>query len=279
MARGYIDRPDLTAERFLADPFFEAGARMYRTGDLARWRSDGSIEFLGRNDDQVKIRGYRIELGEIEARLALHTGIQESLVIAREETSGEKRLVAYLVPRQDCQVDVGALRRELQAALPDYMIPTAFVTLDRLPLTANGKVDRCALPAPDPAAAVDGPTHEPPQGDLEEALAAIWAQLLSVERVGRNDDFFAVGGHSLLATQMILRVRDSLFTGVSMKDVFNHPTLKRFAERLEELRTEQLLARLAAGGGAAESLLERLSGMSESEARECIRQLNTGVSP
>lgn len=279
VARGYIDRPDLTAERFLTDPFFEAGARMYRTGDLARWRSDGSIEFLGRDDEQVKIRGYRIELGEIEARLALQAGIRESLVIAREETSGERRLVAYLVPRQDCQVDVGALRRELQAALPDYMIPTAFVTLDRLPLTANGKVDRRALPAPDPAAAVDRPTHEPPQGDLEEALAAIWAQLLSVERVGRDDDFFALGGHSLLATQMILRVRDSLFTGATMKDVFDHPALRRFAERLEELRSEQLLARLTAGGEAVESLLERLSGMSESEARECIRQLNTGVSP
>ncbi|MGH8294724.1 MAG: amino acid adenylation domain-containing protein [Steroidobacteraceae bacterium] len=278
VARGYLNCPDLTCERFVTDPFFEGGASMYRTGDLARWRPDGSIEFLGRNDDQVKIRGYRIELGEIESRLALHAGLRESLVIAREQASGETRIVAYLVPREGHQVNVERLRRELRAALPEYMVPASFVTLDRLPLTPNGKVDRHALPAPESAADC-GLSHEPPEGGVEETLAAIWEQLLPVERVGRDDDFFELGGHSLLATQMILRVRDSLVTSISMKDIFNYPTLRRFAERLEELRSEQLLVRLAASGQNIDSLLERWSAMSESEARECIRQLNTGLSP
>jgi acyl-coenzyme A synthetase/AMP-(fatty) acid ligase len=278
VARGYANRPDLTAERFLSDPFANDGSRMYRTGDMARWRPDGTIEFLGRNDDQVKIRGYRIELGEIEARLALHAGLRQSLVLAREDDSGEKRLVAYLVAREGEQVDVGELRRELRGVLPEYMVPTAFVVLERLPLTTSGKVDRRALPAPRLGTPI-GNAYEPPQGEVEETLAAIWGKLLGIERVGRNDGFFELGGHSLLATQMILRVRDSLFAGASMKDVFNHPTLRQFAERLDELRSEQLLVGLTASGEEVESLLGRLSAMSESEARECIRKLNTGVIP
>lgn len=278
VARGYLDRPELTAERFLADPFSsDARARMYRTGDLARWRADGSIEFLGRNDDQVKIRGFRIELGEIEAQLARCEAVREAVVLAREDTPGEKRLVAYVIPREQSTVAVVEVREALRTVLPEYMMPAAFVVLEKLPLTANGKVDRRALPKPDTEAKADSP-YEPPAGEIEEAVAGIWRQLLPVEHVGRNDHFFELGGHSLLATQMVLRVRDALLIGVSMRDVFDHPTLRRFAARLDDLRREELLVQLAAGGQAVESLLERLASLPETEARECLLKFNTGVS-
>ena len=217
VARGYLNQPELTAERFVPDPFAgEAGARMYRTGDLGRWLSDGNIEFLGRNDFQVKIRGFRIELGEIEARLAEHPGVREAVVIAREDTAGDKRLVAYYTPAPALPLDTGVsqpdtlaaeqLRSHLSARLPDYMVPAAYVRLESFPLTPNGKLDRKVLPAPE-ADAYSSRGYKAPQGEIETTLAAIWAEVLELERVGRHDNFFQLGGHSLLAITLIERMR------------------------------------------------------------------------
>ena len=205
VARGYLNRPELTAERFLRDPFRdEPQARMYKTGDRGRWLPDGTIEYLGRNDFQVKIRGFRIELGEIEAKLRACDGVREAAVIAREDAPGDKRLVAYVVAEEDLQTS--ELRTALSAQLPEYMVPSAFVPLEALPLTANGKLDRQALPAPE-ATALNVREYEAPQGEIEEALAALWQELLQVERVGRRDQFFELGGHSLLVVAMVERLR------------------------------------------------------------------------
>jgi amino acid adenylation domain-containing protein len=225
---GYLNRPELTAERFVADPFAGAAdARMYRTGDLGRWLPDGTIEFLGRNDFQVKIRGFRIELGEIEARLGAHSGIREAVVVAREDSAGDKRLVAYYVGEGEDAVDAEALRAHVAAALPDYMVPSAYVRLDALPLTPNGKLDRKGLPAPEGAAYVRR-GHEAPAGVAEEALAGIWAELLGVDRVGRHDNFFELGGHSLLAVTLIERMRQQDLQ-VDVRAVFAAPTLAGLA--------------------------------------------------
>ncbi|HEX3398966.1 MAG TPA: amino acid adenylation domain-containing protein, partial [Acetobacteraceae bacterium] len=230
VARGYLNRPDLTAERFLADPF--AGApdgRMYRTGDLGRWLPDGTIEFLGRNDFQVKIRGFRIELGEIEARLAEHAQVREAVVVACEDSPGDKRLVAYYVGAGDGEDGTGAetLRAHMAAVLPDYMVPSAYVRLEALPLTPNGKLDRKALPAPE-GAAYARRGYEPPVGATEETLAQIWAGLLELERVGRHDNFFELGGHSLLAVMLIERMRQRGLQ-VDVRAVFAAPTLAGLA--------------------------------------------------
>ncbi len=233
VARGYLNRPALTAERFVRDPFTaEAGARMYRTGDLGRWLADGNIEFLGRNDFQVKIRGFRIELGEIEARLSKHEGVREAVVLAREDTPGDRRLVAYYTspPATDPEQEaVGAeqLRLHLAAALPQYMVPAAYVRLESLPLTANGKLDRKALPAPEGDAYVVR-QYEAPQGPIEELLAGIWAEVLKLERVGRHDNFFELGGHSLMAVTLVERLaRAGLKADV--RALFAAPTLAELA--------------------------------------------------
>jgi hypothetical protein len=202
VGEGYLGEPERTEEVFVRDPF--AGGRMYRTGDVGRWRADGNIEFVGRNDEQVKLRGFRIEPGEIAARLSEHEGVKEAVVLARGD-GGETRLVAYVVPGE-AKPQWDELREHLKQRLPEYMVPSAWVELEALPLTANGKVDRKALPEP------DGEAHarrgyEAPQGEVETALAAIWSELLGVERVGRNDNFFELGGHSLLAVQLIERMK------------------------------------------------------------------------
>ncbi|WP_395608028.1 amino acid adenylation domain-containing protein [Pseudomonas sp. B22129] len=227
VARGYLNRPELTAERFLHDPF--NGGRMYRTGDLARWLPDGTLEYLGRNDDQVKIRGMRIELGEIETRLNGLPGIQETVVLVREE-----RLVAYFTehPQLDA-LTVGDIRAHLVAHLPDYMVPVAYVKLDTLPLTANGKLDRKALPAPDMAALFTR-EYETPQGEIESLLAQIWADVLQVERIGRQDHFFELGGHSLLAMRMVSQVRQRLGVELSLGDLFANPVLAEVAQVLAQ---------------------------------------------
>ncbi|MCG1019858.1 non-ribosomal peptide synthetase, partial [Mycetohabitans sp. B4] len=200
VAQGYLNRPELTAECFVRDPFSdEADARMYKTGDLARYLPDGNLEFVGRNDEQVKIRGFRIEPGEIEACLVQHAQVRDAVVLVRGE-GVEKRLVAYVVAEADEQL-VSELRTHVAARLPEYMVPAALVRLDALPLTANGKLDRRALPEPD-AGALAHQAYEAPQGELETTLAQIWAELLEVERVGRHDSFFALGGHSLLAVRL-----------------------------------------------------------------------------
>ena len=234
VARGYLNRPELTAERFVADPFAEApDARMYKTGDLGRYLPDGTIEFLGRNDFQVKIRGFRIELGEIEARLAQHPAVREAVVLARED-GGDKRLVAYYTVAPDAEAaGAEALRRHLSATLPDYMVPAAYVRLDALPLTANGKLDRKALPAPDGAAyAARG--YEAPAGEIETRLARIWAEALGLERVGRHDNFFELGGHSLLAVRVISRLRQALGVEVALAELFARPVLAEFAKAVRE---------------------------------------------
>jgi len=196
VALGYLNRPELTAERFLRDPFStDPAARMYKSGDLGRWRADGTLEYLGRNDRQVKIRGYRIELEEIEAALATHPDVQQAVVLAREDEPGEKRLVAYVVPPTSAS-DVPTaerLRAHLQARLPEYMVPAAYVLLEKLPLTVNGKLNRRALLAPQQCAYANR-QYQAPQGELEQILAGIWQELLAVERVGRQDNFFELGG-------------------------------------------------------------------------------------
>ncbi|MBB5866512.1 non-ribosomal peptide synthetase, partial [Xanthomonas sp. 3058] len=238
LAQGYLYRPDLTAERFVPDPFAQQpGERMYKTGDLARWLADGSLDFLGRNDAQVKIRGFRIEPGEIEAALRSCDGVHEAVVVARDDT-GDKRLVAYLVGDTSA-VDPAALRTQLAARLPDHMLPAAYVQLDALPLTPNGKLDRAALPAPD-GQALDLQTYVAPQGDLEQLLATLWSELLGVEQVGRNDDFFALGGHSLLAVQLISRLRERLGVELALADIFTHPRVAALATVLANATPQTL---------------------------------------
>ncbi|SCX72481.1 amino acid adenylation domain-containing protein, partial [Pseudomonas sp. NFACC32-1] len=228
VARGYLNRPELNETRFLPDPFDDdANARMYRTGDLGRWLSNGELQYLGRNDEQVKIRGFRIELGEIEARLAACQGVREAVVIAREDEPGDKRLVAYVLSRDGVALSAAQLRGELLGSLADYMVPSAFVMLDAFPLTTNGKLDRKALPAPD-SQAYARRSYEAPVGQVETTLAALWAELLGVEQVGRHDRFFELGGHSLLAVKLIERMRQ-LDLDPDVRVLFGQPTLATLA--------------------------------------------------
>nr|WP_163500586.1 non-ribosomal peptide synthetase [Halomonas socia] len=228
LARGYLHRPDLSAERFIADPFTE-GERLYRTGDLVRWREDGQLEYLGRLDHQVKIRGLRIELGEIEAELLSQPEIREAVVVAQEGPNGSK-LVAYVVPQADTELDTAVLREALGQKLPDYMVPGVVVTLEALPLNANGKVDRKALPEPELAS---GSQYAPPQGEVEEALADIWSEILGVKQVGRHDNFFELGGHSLLALKVLEQMRHRGLTA-EVRTLFQCPELAAFAQALTQ---------------------------------------------
>jgi amino acid adenylation domain-containing protein len=236
VADGYLNRPELTAERFLPDPFSnDAHARLYRTGDLGRWRADGAVEFLGRTDFQVKIRGYRIELGEIDARLMECEDVRDAVVIARADGSGEKQLVAYFVSRRQNDESMEAVRTHLKAVLPQYMVPSALVRLQQLPLTPTGKVDRRALPAPD-LASYASQQYEPPRGEVEETVAAIWQELLGVARVGRQDNFFELGGHSLQGMKLIGRVAEKLRVRLLATAVFRHPTVRELAVAIEAQR-------------------------------------------
>ncbi|WP_144423697.1 non-ribosomal peptide synthetase, partial [Xanthomonas graminis] len=231
LARGYLDRPDLTAERFVPDPFAEQpGQRMYRSGDLACWRADGTLDFLGRNDDQVKLRGFRIELGEIAAALRACNGVHDAAVLLREDTPGQPRLVAYLLTERPDQADPLALRDTLATRLPEVMLPAAYVRLDALPLTANGKLDRRALPAPG-ADARATQAYAAPEGERETLLAALWSDLLEIDRVGRQDSFFALGGDSLLAILLIERLQQSGWQ-LDIGDLFKTPVLATLADAL-----------------------------------------------
>ena len=232
VARGYLNRQELTADRFVVDPFAKrAEAQMYKTGDLGRHLPDGNIEFVGRNDFQVKIRGFRIELGEIEARLAEHPEVREAVVLAREDSPGEKRLVAYFTAAED--IPAGTLRAHLERALPEYMVPAAYVRLGALPLTPNGKLDRRALPAPgDHAFGVRA--YEAPEGPIETAIAAIWAEFLHLERVGRRDDFFNLGGHSLMALRVIGEINTALKARLHVPAFFQNPSIERLAKVVEQ---------------------------------------------
>ncbi|WP_192250091.1 non-ribosomal peptide synthetase, partial [Mesorhizobium caraganae] len=239
VARGYLNRAELTAERFIASPFVD-GDRLYKTGDLARYLPDGNLEFLGRNDDQVKIRGFRIEPGEIAARLCEHAWVREAVVVARQDRAGDKHLVAYVVCGPEAGADdedgsglAGGLRAHLGARLPDYMVPSAFVRLSALPLTPNGKLDRKGLPAPE-GDAYARRTYEAPQGGIETMLADIWTELLGVERVGRHDNFFELGGHSLLAVQLLSRLSQVVGVELPLTTLFANPVLSDLAAHLVE---------------------------------------------
>ncbi|NHZ80289.1 amino acid adenylation domain-containing protein, partial [Massilia sp. CCM 8695] len=236
LARGYHGRPDLSGERFVADPFGAPGARMYRTGDLARWKPDGVIDYLGRIDHQVKIRGFRIELAEIEACLLSHPAVREALILVREDRPGDKRLVAYLTAQGDAPAG-DTLRRHIAAQLPDYMVPSAFVPLAAMPMSPNGKLDRKALPAP-----VHGADSEQaaPRNATESALARIWCEVLGVEQAGIHDNFFMLGGHSLLATRLVSRIRSELQCELPVRALFEAPTIAQLAERVQPASADEL---------------------------------------
>ena len=248
LAKGYLNQPELTAERFIAHPFrTEPGARLYKTGDLARYLPDGQLAFLGRVDHQIKIRGYRIEPGEIVAALNAYPGVLDSLVIASEREdavipdsgtgSDSKRLVAYVVPTDGSETELSArsLRETMMRYLPDYMIPSAFVVLDKLPMTPNGKVDRAALPPPNESNMLPDEVFVMPSTPMEERLVGIVAALLGVERVGVEDNFFMLGGHSLLGTQLITRVAETFGVNVSLHTLFESPTIRQLSDAIEEL--------------------------------------------
>ncbi len=237
LARGYRHRPELTAEKFIPNPFRnDPGSRLYRTGDLVRYLPDGNLEFLGRIDEQVKIRGFRIELGEIEAVLAGHPAVREAAVIAREDTPGQKRLVAYVVPTGS-SIPNGEVVAYLRKKLPDYMVPSSLVVMSGLPLTPNGKLDRKALPAPDDAGSRQE-SYVAPRTPVEEVLANIWGEVLDRDRVGVHDAFFELGGHSLLATQVVSRVRQALAAELPLRALFETPTVAGLAQRVEGLRQQ-----------------------------------------
>ncbi|KAF8947120.1 hypothetical protein BGZ46_005652, partial [Entomortierella lignicola] len=238
VANGYLNRPELTAERFVADPFSKVqGARMYKTGDMVHHLPDGNIIYLGRNDNQIKIRGFRVELGEIEACLAEHPRVREAVVLAVGEGSNNKRLVAYVVaaPLEDL---VLSLREHLSVSLPEYMIPSAFVRMDAFPLTNNGKIDRRALPQPDECS-FGSRDYEEPQGKLEIILAGVWESLLQIDRVSRHDNFFMLGGHSLLAVRMIEHLRQQGYA-LSVRTLFENPSLHALAACLRLHHTETM---------------------------------------
>ncbi|MGS0741011.1 amino acid adenylation domain-containing protein, partial [Glaciimonas sp. GG7] len=253
VARGYLNQRELTEKRFVPDPFSsQSDARLYKTGDLARWQSDGNLVYLGRNDFQVKIRGFRIELGEIETQLVAHPGVCEAVVMAREDIPGDQRLVAYIVV--NTEIDATTLRTHLSVNLPDYMVPAAYVTLAALPLTANGKLDRKSLPAPDGAAyALSG--YVAPESETEITLAAIWSELLQTERIGRHDNFFALGGHSLSTLQVVNLLKQQHML-ISASDVFMYPTVATLAERIAQagLQEEDRLPILIRVGGTKQPL-------------------------
>jgi amino acid adenylation domain-containing protein len=265
LSRGYLRRPELTAERFVPHPFSkEKGTRLYRSGDLVRWREDAELEYVGRVDEQVKIRGYRVELGEIEAVLRQHAGVNEALVVVHEQHD-EKELIAYVVPRTGhTSANGDELREFVKQQLPAYMVPGRYVLLEKFPLNAHGKVERSALPAPERGRAETGVEYVAPKTPLEETVASIWAEVLRVERVGVKDSFFALGGHSLLAMQVTSRIREALELEIPLRAIFEHRTVESYAlavlqHQIEEGRNEDL-----------SELLTELDGLSDERARALL---------
>ncbi|WP_415649083.1 amino acid adenylation domain-containing protein [Serratia ureilytica] len=275
VARGYLNRPDLTAERFLSDPF-APGGRMYRTGDVARYLANGDIEYLGRNDQQVKIRGFRIECGEIEATLATHPAVREAVVDARA-VGDDKRLVAWVVPAADVAEETlaGALRQHVSAALPDYMVPSAWVVVAALPLSPNGKLDRRALP--EPQGMQSQAAYEAPQGERETLLAEIWRELLNVERVGRHDNFFELGGHSLLAVKLMAQLRRAGLAA-NVQTLFSTPTLAALAQAVSAQGEIDIPEnRILPGCAAITPEMLPLATLSQPEIDAVVAQVPGGV--
>ncbi|MCZ8045763.1 MAG: amino acid adenylation domain-containing protein, partial [Microcystis sp. LE19-41.2A] len=252
VTKGYLNRPELTKERFISSPFEKdevipptplnkggnEPSKLYKTGDLGRYLPDGNIEYLGRIDNQVKIRGFRIELGEIEALLASHPQIWETVVIVRDDATGDKRLVAYIVPQSEKTITINEIRQFLKAQLPGYMIPNAFVILDALPLTANGKIDSRALPPPESSSEASD-KYAAPRNPIEDILVTVWSEVLKVEKVGINDNFFELGGHSLLATKLVAQIRDRLKVELPLRQLLNSATLAELAQGIEQLKQEK----------------------------------------
>jgi amino acid adenylation domain-containing protein len=268
VGRGYLREPARTAEVFVPDLFSEEGSsRLYRTGDLACWRADGTVQFLGRIDYQVKIRGYRIELGEIDAALEEHESVEEALVTVREDTPGNKRLVAYLVPALQTAPVISELRGYLKEKLPEYMVPSAFVILDEMPLTPNGKIDRRALPSPGTARPESERSFVAPRNPTEETLARILLQILNLQQVGVHDDFFELGGHSLLATQVISRLREAFHVELPLREIFEHPTIAELAQVISRLQTQQKEKE-------EREVMETINQLSEEEVEAMLGQLS-----
>ncbi|HWK90507.1 MAG TPA: non-ribosomal peptide synthetase, partial [Longimicrobium sp.] len=256
LAIGYLNRPELTAERFVTVEIDGRPERVYRTGDRVRWMDDGALEFLGRTDFQVKIRGFRVEPGEVAALLAGRPGVADALVLARDDARGSKRLLAYVVAADGAEKpSPGELRQELKRRLPDYMVPSAIVVMDAFPQTPNGKVDRAALPEPEPPAAAG---QAPPQGEVERAMAAVWQELLALPSVGVHDNFFEVGGHSLLLAQLQERLRAALGREVTMIELFQYPTIASLAAHWDaEAKADGPAKDAGRGRGAARRELLR----------------------
>ena len=272
LVRGYLNRPELTAEKFIPHPFSSSpGARLYKTGDVARYLPDGNLEYVGRKDRQIKIRGFRVELGEVELALAQHAAIQEAYLTAYEEEAGQKRLVAYVVCDQGEEaLTTSALRKFLKERLPDYMIPAIFIFLDQLPLNSNGKVDQKALPLPDRTRPEMEEGYVAPRTPTEEVLAGIWAELLRVERVGVYDDFFDLGGHSLMATQIISRVREAFQVEISLRTFFQGANICELAqaidtsERVNDADVDEIAQALA-----------QLESLSEEEVKTMLMEIES----
>ena len=263
LARGYLNCPELTAEKFIANPFStDAPNRLYKTGDIARYLPDGNIEFLGRIDTQVKIRGFRIELGEIEMVLGQHPTVREAVVLASEDSPGDKRLVAYVVAPPDTSTN--ALRSFLKQKLPEFMVPAVFVYLDSLPLTPNGKVDRRALPVPDQSRPNLGETYVGPRFPLEETVARIWAETLKLEKVGMHDNFFDLGGNSLLAVQIVSRIRSAFSIEFPLRSLFEIPTVAEIAAMIEQNQAQR------ASDPELAKILREVEAMTEEEAQKIV---------
>ncbi|MCM3338070.1 amino acid adenylation domain-containing protein [Paenibacillus sp. MER TA 81-3] len=266
VTRGYLNRAELTAERFIPNPFSQdPEARMYKSGDLACWRANRELEYVGRADEQVKIRGFRIELGEIEAMLAQYPSVREVTVMARQDGEEDKRLVAYL-STDNADITVAGLRGHLASVLPEYMIPSAFVFMDTFPLTSNGKVDRKALPSPDVSRPELERSYIAPRNPTEEKVAAIWAEVMGIEQVGIEDNFFELGGHSLLATRLISRIRDEFQVEVPLAALFESPTVAALASAIQQAQEDQ------AGTAMLDELLEDLEGISEDELLQMLAE-------
>jgi acyl carrier protein len=280
LARGYLNRPQLTTERFISGPFGN-GKLLYKTGDLARYLPDGSIECLGRNDFQIKLRGHRIDLGEIESVLRAYPNVCEAVVALREDERGQKRLVAYLQRSAHPSPDAGLLQQFLKTKLPDYMMPSAFVVLDKFPLTPNGKINRKALPAPASNRVDSKHPFTPPRTPTEETLAKIWRELLRQPEIGIDDNFFEIGGHSLLAMQLMARARNEFQTEISLRNIFEAPTIAELAVILDRKKDQPAVPALQPLSRAqrlsaehALELLDKLDELSDTEVESLLQQIS-----